>query len=593
MLIENEDDIELIQEIPDSEVVWTEELVDVYTAKGEEFFLDDLIESFPIFCRYMFFMKGFREPTTIQRMIIEFIATPTEKDKLVQAPRSSGKSFISQLKTLWDLLRNNDETVLVRSASDKRSRNYTTFLLNTIKTTPLLQHLSPRGNQRKSTELFDVNGAGVSDSPTVSSYSIGATVTGLRSTKTVLDDIEVLKNSSTEDTRETLIAQRDECYNLLSETYDEDGNQVSGEVLVLGTFQTSMSIYVDMVRSGAYECLIIPAEYPPVTEWYREFVTPEIMEVSINNPDMIGKAIDERINDKVLAKKKLLSRSNYELHYMLNPNLNDELKYPLKLRDLMVVDIDEQDNPIRVIYGSEHKIRDLKHKGFTSDNFVKPAYMSKERLPFEFTILAVDPSGRGSDETGWIVISLLAGKIWVRDFGGVLGGYEDESLQQLLEVAKRYNVNETVVESNFGDGAYTKMLETHFKNEHKCAIMEVRASMQKERRIIETLEPLMNQHRILVDRASLEKDYLKKSVYSLTYQLTHITKEPKCLKHDDIVDVWELACKYVVEYMANDGKRAEEKYKQEKQKIQDDIFRDGLFPHLKKKPKGNSYLSKF
>ncbi len=583
-MIDDIDDIELIEEIPDSDVEWVEEVVDVYIEKGEEFYFDDLVNDFYIFCKYMFYRAGFKAPTTIQRMIIDFLAKESDKDKLVQGPRGCGKSYISQLKTLWDLNRNNHEVVLVRSASDKRSRNWTTFLINTIKTTPILQHLSPRGNQRKSTELFDVNGAKVSDSPSVSSYSIGATVTGLRSTKTILDDVEVLKNSSSPVGRETLTDQIAECFNLLSETNDEEGNEIVGEVLVLGTFQSSESVYVEMIRSGLYETLIIPAEYPPVTEWYEEFVHKDIMDISKSQPELIGRAIDERINDRSLARKKLLGKSNYELHYMINPNLT----YPLKLKDLIVTDIDPIDNPIRVTYSSEEKIRELKHRGFINDYLVRPAWQSEERSPFDITILAVDPSGRGGDETGYVVYSLMGGKLYVRDFGGLVGGYDDGALDTLVGIGRKYGVNVVVVESNFGDGAYTQMLETKLlEDDYRCEVVEVRASQQKEARIIDTLEPLMNQHRIIVDRACLEKDMDAKSPYSLTYQLTHVTRERGCLKHDDRLDVWELGAGYLVEYMAKGDTHSMERHKEEKERELFDLIENGFFPNKNKRSKGS------
>jgi hypothetical protein len=587
---------ELLTEIPDSEIKWEEELKEAYIENGKEYFLEDLIDDFYIFCEYMFTRAGFDAPTTIQKMIIDFIAKDTKKHKLIQAPRGSGKSYISQLKVLWDMLRDNNHHILIRSASKDRSSNYTTFLLNTIKTTPLLQHLSPRGTQRKSKELFDVNGAKPSDSPSVMCKPIGGTVTGLRSTFTVLDDIEVIGNSSSPLQRETLTNNYLETFNLSAKTVDEDGNKITGKTLVLGTFQSSDSIYVPMIRSGAYETLIIPAEYPPVEPWYEEFVSESIMNVSRKNPEMIGLAIDERLDDEYLAEKKKLSRSNYELHYMLNPNLTDEFKYPLKLRDLIVTDIDPIDNPIRMIYSSVNKIFDIKHRGFPSDYLVSPASCSEERDKFQFTVLAIDPSGRGQDETGYCVVSLLGGKIFIRDFGGLKGGYEDESLLTLVGISKQYEVNKIIVESNFGDGAYAKMLSTKLDESYPEGYPEledVRAVGQKEVRIIDTLEPLMNQHRIIIDRVALLKDYEKKTDYSLTFQMSHITKQPKCLVHDDIIDVIELGVRDIVEYLAKGDKTSMQRYKEERQKQLDELFEKGFFHHLVQQPTKRNWMSSY
>ena len=589
-IIENEDELlEEIQEIPDSEVVWVEEIVDVYEAGGKEFYFDDLVEDFMIFYRYMFLRLGFGEPTEAQLAIAEFLASDNKKDKMVLALRGLAKSLSTQLYTLWRVLRNNDEHILVRSASSKRSRNFTTFLLNLLKTTPPLQHLAPRSNQRKSTELFDVNGAKPSDSPTVYSAGVSANVTGMRATIVISDDIEVPQNSGTPETRQTLLDQYNESINLLVES-----EEVTGEVIVLGTYQSMNSIYLNLEETGAFDLFMIPAYYPKLDSFYEHRLAPYIKERIEYNPEIIGTAVDSRFTAEKLEKRSLrIGKSAFEFQYMLNPTSNDDLKYPLKLKDLIVMDIDPIDNPLRIIYSSENKIHGLKHRGFNNDYFVAPQWTSNERLPFEFSILAVDPSGRGTDETGWVVISLLAGKVFVRDFGGLIGGYDDEALDRLVLIAREYDVNEVVVESNFGDGSYAKMLAPKLKEMHNCRLEEVRATSQKEARICDTLEPLMNQHRIIVDRKALEKDFDKKTQYSLTYQMTQLTREPKCLKHDDIIDTWQLGVQYLIDYMANDGKRAEEKWKQEQQKKLDALFEDGLFPHLKKKQKLNSFIAKF
>lgn len=579
------EDVE-IEEIPDSEVEWSEELVDFYEAGGEDFFYDDLISDFEIFYRYMFLRLGFGEPTEPQIEMARFISRPNKKDKMLLALRGLAKSLTTQLYVAWRLLRNNDEHILVRSASSKRSRNFTTFLLNLLKMTPPLQHLAPRSNQRKSTELFDVNGAEASDSPSVYSAGVGASITGMRATIVVSDDIEVPQNSGTPETRETLIDQYNESINLLVES-----DVIEGEVIILGTYQSMDSIYLTLEATGAFDVFMIPAFYPEINSFYNDRLAPYIKERILANPNIVGEAVDTRFTAEKLNKRKMrIGKTAFELQYMLNPLSSDELKYPLKLKDLIVMDIDPEDNPIRIIYSSEEKIRNLKHRGFTNDYFVAPAWLSPERSPFEFTILAVDPSGRGADETGYIVYSLMGGKLFVRSFGGLTGGYDDEALDSLVAIGMKYKVNAVVVESNFGDGAYTKMLETKLKQaDYNCIVDEIRASKQKEARIIETLEPLMNQHRIIIDRGALEKDFDKKSQYSFTYQATHLTNVPKCLAHDDIIDVFELGAKYLVEYMAQDDKNAFARHEEDIQKKIDDLFENGLFPELRGRTVNNKW----
>ena len=120
--IENEDDLlEEIQEIPDSEIEWVEEIVDIYEVNGKEFYFDDLVEDFMVFYEYMFLRLGFGTPTEAQLKIAEYLFIDNPKDKMVLALRGIAKSLSTQLYVLWRLLRNNDEHILVRSASSKRS----------------------------------------------------------------------------------------------------------------------------------------------------------------------------------------------------------------------------------------------------------------------------------------------------------------------------------------------------------------------------------------------------------------------------------------------------------------------------------------
>ena len=60
-----------------------------YDANGIEFSLDELLNDFKQFCRYMFRLAGFEEPTTLQIMIIDFLIKPSKKDKMIQAPRGT------------------------------------------------------------------------------------------------------------------------------------------------------------------------------------------------------------------------------------------------------------------------------------------------------------------------------------------------------------------------------------------------------------------------------------------------------------------------------------------------------------------------
>lgn len=95
--------------------------------------------------------------------------------------------------------------------------------------------------------------------------------------------------------------------------------------------------------------------------------------------------------------------------------------------------------------------------------------------------------------------------------------------------------------------------------------------MQKERRIIDTLEPVMNRHKLVIDPQVIEKDWETAIKYEqsvrqskmLIYQMTRITTERGSLRHDDRLDALAIGVGYWVESMARDEQEGITKHKQD------------------------------
>jgi hypothetical protein len=93
----------------------------------------------------------------------------------------------------------------------------------------------------------------------------------------------------------------------------------------------------------------------------------------------------------------------------------------------------------------------------------------------------------------------------------------------------------------------------------QVAIEEFKVSGQKEVRIINTLEPIMSQHRLVMDtQVLLNKDN--------QIQITRMQEKRGALKHDDRVDVLAAAVSYWTDALAIDPEkemvvRQEEDYK--------------------------------
>jgi ABC-type Zn uptake system ZnuABC Zn-binding protein ZnuA len=83
--------------------------------------------------------------------------------------------------------------------------------------------------------------------------------------------------------------------------------------------------------------------------------------------------------------------------------------------------------------------------------------------------------------------------------GGLSGGYSEQTLTAIAEMAKEHKVNYIITESNFGDGMFNELLKPYLTRIYPVSIEEVRHSTQKEKRIIDTLEPVMAGHKLVID----------------------------------------------------------------------------------------------
>lgn len=133
------------------------------------------------------------------------------------------------------------------------------------------------------------------------------------------------------------------------------------------------------------------------------------------------------------------------------------------------------------------------------------------------------------------------------------------------------------------DGMYSNLLRPVMNAIYPCTIEEIRVNIQKERRIIDTLEPLLNQHRLVMDYSNLlsdTNDALREGnhrgvAHSFLFQMTHITKERGSLIHDDVIDVLSLGVGYWNEYgvLKQNTDMALEAYK--KKQVMDELKRRG------------------
>ena len=497
------------------------------------------------------------DPTPVQYDIAHYLQHGPRR-KVIEAFRGVGKSWITSAYVCWRLLLQPNLNFLVVSASKDRSDQFTIFTKRLINELPLLHSLKPRDGQRDSNIAFDVGPAGISHSPSVKSVGITGQLTGSRADEIIADDVESLNNSLTQFMRDQLSERIKEFDAII---------KPGGKITFLGTPQTEMSIYNQLGMRG-YDIRVWPARLPKDPERYAGRLAPMIQaQIDAGHPE--GHPTDAgRFNVQDLQEREAsYGRSGFALQFMLDTSLSDQDKYPLKLSDLIVMPLDGRMAPTKVVWssGPEYAVNDVPVVGLSNDRFYRPMWVAKDMAEFTGSVMFIDPSGRGSDETAYAVTKMLHGWIYLVDVGGFTGGYSPETLQSLAKVAQANQVNLVLTEPNFGDGMFTELFKPVLLKTYKCRLEEAdRATGQKERRIIDTLEPVLNQHRLVVDPRLIRKDYdsAPDPNYSLFYQMTRLTKDKGALRHDDRLDAVEGAVRYWVTQMAQDTDRAAEDHRQ-------------------------------
>ena len=170
-----------------------------------------------------------------------------------------------------------------------------------------------------------------------------------------------------------------------------------------------------------------------------------------------------------------------------------------------------------------------------------------------------DPSGRGTDETAAAYISQKNGYLYLHEMRAYRDGYSDGTLLDILRGCRKFGVTKLVIETNFGDGIVGELFKKHLQNTRQAIdVEEVRANVRKEDRIIDSLEPVLNQHRLIVNRNVIEWDYKSnpdeapehRLMYMLFYQMSRMCREKGAVKHDDRLDCLAQGVKYFTDAMS-------------------------------------------
>jgi hypothetical protein len=496
------------------------------------------------------------DPTPTQYDIAHFLQYGPNKI-CIEAFRGVGKSFITSAYVLWELYRNPQVKIMVVSASKNRADNFVTFLMQLIQTIPLLAHLKPKPSQRSSRIEFDVGPAEADQTPSVFARGIDSQLTGGRADIIVSDDVEVPNNSMTVAARDALVEKTKE-YSAILKPLE------AARIIYLGTPQTEDSIYNKI--PSTFTKRIWPAQVPTEEQrpGYGDDLAPRVEAMYLAGKH--GLPVDpERFDaDELIVRAAEYGSAGYQLQFMLNTKLSDDERYPLKLKDLVVASVPPEQAPHEVYWlpSPDRRLKDLATLGMSGDQYYSPAGFGSQFAEYSHRVMAIDPSGRGKDETGYAVGFMLSSNVWVPAAGGYTGGYSEETLKALAGTAKKHRVQTIVIESNFGDGMFAKLLQPYLMKAGVMAeVIDVRSTVMKEQRIVDTLEPVISQHRLIIDPKVVEDDLRTIQAYetavrnhkALFHQMTHICRQRAALRHDDRIDALAMLVAHFVEVMDQDA----------------------------------------
>ena len=515
--------------------------------------LDLLKADFKIFLQALWQQLELPSPTRAQYSIADYLQNGPKRLQ-IQAFRGVGKSWITGAFVLWTLFNDPERKVMIISASKERADNMSIFLQKLIIETPWLSHMRPKDDTSRWSRIsFDINCA-PHQAPSVKSVGITGQLTGSRADLMILDDIEVPGNSMTEMMREKLLQLCTEAESILTPKRDS-------RIMYLGTPQTTFTIYRKLAERN-YRPFVWPARYPRELTNYEGLIAPQLQEDidkgieawQVTDPDRFS-------SDDLLEREAAMGRSNFMLQFMLDTSLSDAEKFPLKFSDLVVTSVNPTQAPDAVVWCSDPRnvLKDLPTVGLPGDYFYSPMQLQGEWTDYTETICSVDPSGRGTDETAATYISQKNGFLYVHEIRAYRDGYSDNTLLDILRGCKRYNVSKLLIETNFGDGIVAELFKKHLQQTKQAIdVEEVRANVRKEDRIIDALEPVMNQHRLIIDRGVVEWDYSsnkdaapeERILYMLFYQMSRMCREKGAVKHDDRLDSLAQGVKYFVDALS-------------------------------------------
>ncbi len=517
-------------------------------------------------------------PSRVQRDIAWWMQHGPVR-RIIRGARGITKTWICCAYEDWRLDQDNETKILLCSQSMGHSEESLLLSRAWLDLVPYWRYLTVRSDprQRDSQRKFDVGPCKWDRTASIAAQGIKGQLAGGRSNLVISDDVEMEENTYTRDQRLRLRRRVREFERMIVP---------GGDILYLGTPFHEESLYTFLVEESGYISRSWPILYPTDEEREDDLAPMLATDMDEGRAQPGDPVWPERFNrDEVRMRRLGTGKTAFAMQFMLRTNLAEEERYPLRCEDLIVFPIDRDRAPRNIAWGKHDGsgstcLEDLPCVGFSDDAFYRPIMIANEWDPYAGCKAALDPAGGGDDELALAIVGQLNGFLYGKHILGLQGGSSAENLETVVLALKNHRVRDLYIETNFGGDMLMQLLEPvlrrhavsptdndlQFPNGWACSIFGIHSAGQKELRIIHTLEPVMDQHRLVVCPDVAED-------ITLMRQLTRVTRDRGCLDHADRLDALAMAVGQWKETLRLD---ALELQKMREQEDRDDVVKDFL-----------------
>jgi len=482
--------------------------------------------------------------------------------------RGSGKSHgLTIVNSLHEVFRDPNRKALIISQSEKDAKKSGHTIRSAMDRCSFLRHLRPHKGQRDNMLSFDVWGCDPNRQPSFVIIGIGGQLEGNRAHTIYPDDIETKGTCETIEARERLRNLTTEFTNILYGNEDESKARRRVDPLKILASQTPKheSSLVLEYRKRGFEILSVPIAYPNADEPTLN-LAPFLKDKMDRGEARPGEpTCPQRFGPEQITVKRAAGRRNWLLEMMMAVQIQDMVKYPLRLEDLIIYDVPKPPSgkllPLTLSYGkSNHNGStklDIECMGFEGDGLYGPVHIDSQWGPANRRVAALDPAGRGSDKSGFAVGCAAGGMIFIQECKGLKGGFDEEALLPVVETCREYHVRELVFETNIDtSGQCQTSLErlvrrlsiqpgerAEYPEGWTCTVTPIRNyGQQKEVRIASALEPLFGAHRVVFDRKAIKVTDLDDPHNNIQFQITNLTRDRNSLGEDGAIDALAMLC---------------------------------------------------